>query len=124
MPRLREGLRYKQYNCYLNVSLYPQSANKNIALLLMDMEDNSVISKITVNPEDSFPQTHACIKNYSENEGMLEFVEDNNIVVVDDSATCILMCSGQVTSCLRIADDIYQEYLKVLEMYKKEMSRI
>ncbi|MFL0196435.1 hypothetical protein ACJDU8_12840 [Clostridium sp. WILCCON 0269] len=124
MFRLREGLKYKKYNCYLNVSLYPESTNKNIALLLVDMEDDSIVSKITVNPEEDFPQTHACIKDYSENEGMLEFVEDNNIVIIDDSSTFILMCSGQVASCLRVADDIYQEYLKVLEMYKNEMSQI
>ncbi|WP_254908741.1 hypothetical protein [Clostridium tyrobutyricum] len=120
MNRLREGLKYKYWNCYLDVGLYPQSFNKNIGLTLIDIEDDSPIAKITVNPERSFPQTHMCIKDYSENDGMLEFVEKNRIAIIDDTATCILMESGQVAPCLRIATDIYEEYLKILDRYKKE----
>ncbi len=89
MNRLREGLKYKDWNCYLDVGLYTQSDNKNIALTLIDTEDGSVVARITVNPEESFPQTHACIKDYSENDGMLDFVEKNNIVVIDDTAKIV-----------------------------------
>lgn len=87
---------------------------------MIDTDDSSVVARITVKPEESFLQTHVCIKDYSENDGILEFVEKNKIVVVDNTAKMILMRSGQVALCLRIADDIYQEYLKVLDRYKKE----
>ncbi|MBU3208574.1 hypothetical protein KPL28_02855 [Clostridium algidicarnis] len=83
------------------------------------MEGDGDIAKCTVNPEVKFPQTHACIKNWSENEGVLMFLLANKILIHDDTAMDIEMCP-----CLRIADDVYKEYLEVLERFNNETEDI
>ncbi len=118
---IRNNLKYKGYSCYVDVCLYPQAPNKNIALRLMDMEDDGVVAVMTVNPNEEFPQTHTCIKDYSENEGILAFAIENEIIIEDDTAHPILLPSGIIVDCFRVADDIYNKYLEVLKDYKNEM---
>ncbi len=118
---MRNNLKYKGYNCYVDVCLYPQAPNKNIALRLMDIEDDGVVAVMTVNPNEEFPQTHACIKDYSENEGILNFAIANKIVIEDDTAHPVLLSSGVIVDCFRVADDVYKQYLKVLSDYKSKV---
>lgn len=62
-------LRWKNYN------------NRRRALEIIDAEDGCPVMVATVNiPEVPLAENEVIIKNYSENEGVLEFLQENGIV--------------------------------------------
>jgi hypothetical protein len=70
---------YSNYTVSLEWSKY--SSNGRIALQLIDAEDGSPIMTATVNiPDVPLQSDEMIIKNYSENEGVLEFLQENKIV--------------------------------------------
>lgn len=57
--------------------------NGRVALLLVDTKDGSLITTATINvPEKELKPHEVIIKNYSENEGILDVLIENNIVEV------------------------------------------
>ena len=54
--------------------------NNNTALVLLD-EDNELVSMATLNLGDVLAEDEAYIKDYSENSGMLEALEEAGVVV-------------------------------------------
>ena len=60
-------------------------ANGRTSINLMDVEDNQPYAVASVNlPDVLLLDNEVLIKDYSENEGMLEFLTTNNIVVPTD----------------------------------------
>lgn len=56
--------------------------NDRLAIQLVDREDGSLVAKATLNvPEISVGPDEAVIKNYSENEGMLEALQEAGLVL-------------------------------------------
>lgn len=53
--------------------------NDNIGLNLIDNEDNCLFATATINI-DKLDEGFTIIKNYSENEGILELLLENNVV--------------------------------------------
>lgn len=53
--------------------------NGNVAILLRDKEEGEVVTVATVNTVP-LPDRLVAIKNYSENEGVLDFLIENNVV--------------------------------------------
>jgi hypothetical protein len=69
---------YSEYDVILEWGTY---SNKRKALELIDSEDGCPIMVATVNvPEVQLEPNEIIIKNYSENEGVLEFLQENGIV--------------------------------------------
>jgi hypothetical protein len=70
-----------QYETY-NVSLeFGKYNNGRTAIELIDLEDGCPVMMATVNlPDVSLSDDEVIIKNYSENEGVLEFLIENGIV--------------------------------------------
>jgi hypothetical protein len=64
-------------NCYFVPSRY--SSNNNLALKI-ESEDKGLICVCTVNPDEKLSDDVICIKNYSENEGMVEFLKNMGII--------------------------------------------
>lgn len=83
-----------QYETY-NVSLkFGRYHNRRIAIEVIDLEDGCPVMMATVNlPDVSLSADEVIIKNYSENEGVLEFLIENGIV----SAPVRSVSSGWVT---------------------------
>jgi len=69
---------YKQYKAVVVRSKYVN--NDNLALMLIDEEDGSPITKITVNTEDKLPEGFGYVKNYSENEGIMEVLQEEGLI--------------------------------------------
>ena len=70
--------RFDDYNVMLQFATYQTGQTR---LALIDINDHSPIAVATVNiPEVKLKTDEVIIKDYSENEGMLEFLVDNNIV--------------------------------------------
>lgn len=69
---------YKQYKAVVVRSKYMN--NDNLALMLIDEKDGSPITKITVNTEDKLPEGFGYVKNYSENEGIMEVLQEEGLV--------------------------------------------
>jgi len=65
-----------------NVDLsWGQYSNGRKALQIIDTEDGCPIMVATVNvPEEPLAENETIIKNYSENEGVLDFLQENKIV--------------------------------------------
>jgi len=69
-------VKFKQWNCKAKRGMYP---NGNTAIQLFT-EDGEPIAKGTVNLYDKLSKNKAYIKDYSENEGMLESLKEAGIV--------------------------------------------
>lgn len=79
-------IKFKQWNCtivashYLIPATHTVSHDKRKAIILV--ENNEVIAVATVNmPDYPCEENQVYIKNYSENEGMLQTLIDNNIIL-------------------------------------------
>jgi hypothetical protein len=69
---------YSEYDVSLSWGNY---SNGRKALRLIDQEDGLPVMTATVNvPEAELAEKEIIIKNYSENEGVLEFLQENGIV--------------------------------------------
>ena len=68
---------YSDYNVIIESGRY---RNGRLALELIDAEDGCPVMTATVNlPEVKLEENEIIIKNYSENEGVLEFLIENKI---------------------------------------------
>ena len=66
------------YNCKLHIARY---SNGRVAISLVDAVDGSPIFKATVNvPSENVPEGYVAIKNYSENEGVLDYLVQAGVV--------------------------------------------
>lgn len=73
------NLKYKNYDCVLRSSRYNYGGG--IALQLFDANDGELISVCTVNlPEEELGENEVFIKDYSENEGMVNFLVNEGII--------------------------------------------
>jgi hypothetical protein len=62
-----------------------QYTNGRVAIQLISVEDNEPYAVASVNvPDARLESDEVIIKDYSENEGMLEFLLQNNIVTLTD----------------------------------------
>jgi len=69
---------YATYQCTLKVEAY---SNGRTALCLIDAEDGSPVCTATINvPEVELKPNEVIIKNYSENEGILDVLVNAGIV--------------------------------------------
>jgi hypothetical protein len=69
---------YSEYDVSLSWGNY---SNGRKALRLIDQEDGLPVMTATVNvPEAELAEKEIIIKNYSENEGVLGFLQENGIV--------------------------------------------
>ena len=69
---------YAEYNVLIKKKKY---SNGRTVLELIDSMDGAPVMVATVNvPEVSLGPTEVIIKNYSENEGVLEFLQEHGIV--------------------------------------------
>ena len=69
---------FLNYKCNI---VKEQYANGRTALLLIDADDNEHVATATVNlPDDDIPEKYVAIKDYSENEGMLNLLIKEKIV--------------------------------------------
>lgn len=69
---------YKDYSCIVKRGKY--SDNMNLALILIDEEDGSVVANVTVNTDEILDSNLGYVKNYSEGEGMLEALKKAGLV--------------------------------------------
>lgn len=80
-------LKYYKGEVYLQGGYY---ANGRRAIKIMSLPKGEVVVKATVNvPDVSLEDGEVIIKDYAENEGVLKFLQENNIVgpVLDDAIT-------------------------------------
>lgn len=69
---------FKNYNISVNKAKY---SNGRTAIQLTDKEDGSPFATATINlPQEKLEKDEVIIKNYSENEGILDFLISNNII--------------------------------------------
>ena len=69
---------FLNYKCNI---VKEQYTNGRTALLLIDVDDNEHVATATVNlPDDDIPEKYVAIKDYSENEGMLNLLIKEKIV--------------------------------------------
>lgn len=66
------------HQVYINLGKY---ANGRVSISLMDASDHLPYATASVNlPEVFLEEGEVCIKDYSENEGMFDFLIQNNII--------------------------------------------
>lgn len=69
---------YSEYNVTISKRKY---SNGRTSLQIIDAEDGFPVMTATTNvPEVELAENEIIIKNYSENEGVLEFLQENGIV--------------------------------------------
>lgn len=72
-------IKFQQWDCILEMGGY--SNNGRIALELIDERDGEFVATATVNiPEANLPWDELLIKDYSENEGMLDCLVNAGLV--------------------------------------------
>jgi hypothetical protein len=71
-------VKFLQYNCKVCITRY---SNDKIAIQLFDVEDNSTVATASINlPHIELEKDEVIIKDYSENEGLLQVLLDAKIV--------------------------------------------
>lgn len=70
-------MKFKHWDCNIKIGYY---ANGNTAIQLFGKEDHEPVATATINLYEKLPQNQAYIKDYSENEGMLEVLMEAGIV--------------------------------------------
>lgn len=76
---MSKSLRFAGFNCIVERSRY--SNNNRTALLLIDAEDGEPVATATVNlPEVEMAPGEVAIKNWSENEGMVEVLVQAGVI--------------------------------------------
>lgn len=70
---------FKGHNCVIKSSKYTN--NDNLALVLLDNESGELIAHVTVNSDKKFPSDVAILKDYSENEGLLDVIIESGLIV-------------------------------------------
>jgi hypothetical protein len=79
IPEVPQTLRYKEYQVRLKTFNY-QVGNR-IGLQMVNQKDGSLITTVTTNvPDVPIGPGEACVKSYSENEGMFEWLVSNRLV--------------------------------------------
>lgn len=71
-------VKFAGFDCIVKKTKYMN--NNNLALVLLDKEDGEMVTQVTVNTEQKFPDDVALVKDYSENEGMLEAITEAGLV--------------------------------------------
>lgn len=71
------------FECIVQIITYANPPNLGIELL--DTEDGGPVATATINPNYLLPAGHVLVKNYSENEGVLQALSDAGIVVFTGS---------------------------------------
>lgn len=68
-------------DCWVTINHKRYAGNGRHVLELRDVDDGSVVMIATTNlPHVDLGPSEVIIKNYSENEGVLEFLQENGIV--------------------------------------------
>lgn len=67
-----------EYDCRLEWLNY--TSNGNVALVARDAVDGSPIGTLSINTYEELPPDVVAINDYSENEGVLKSLMDNNVV--------------------------------------------
>lgn len=76
---------FQEWTCFITKTKYP---NGNIKLKLIDTEDGQTVCTLTTNFTDielTQEEIETCIfvKDYAENEGVLQFLLDNDLIEKD-----------------------------------------
>ena len=67
------------YNVFLNITAYRNNGRK--AIQLIDAEDGCPFMMVTTNlPEENLEDDEIIVKNYSENQGILQFLMQHNLI--------------------------------------------
>jgi len=74
-------VRFRTWDCTLHFREY---ANGNIAILLEDVRDGQPVATATINPNVKLSPEYVCIKDYSENTGMLDALIEAGVVEPED----------------------------------------
>lgn len=70
--------KYGEYkDCWFQVSSYAE--NDNLAVEIWSAEEGP-ITRVTVNPGVEIPRTQIAVKDYSENEGMVDFLKSEGLI--------------------------------------------
>jgi hypothetical protein len=71
-------MKYKQWNVELELGEY---SNNRVGISLIDSNDGEYVLTATINiPEVPLADDEVIIKNYSENEGILDWLIENEII--------------------------------------------
>lgn len=71
-------IRYKKWDC--NVLFHTYRDNGNTAIQLVDARDGQPVVTASVNLVTKLPEDQVYIKDYSENEGVLEALVEGGII--------------------------------------------
>jgi hypothetical protein len=72
-------IRFRQWDCSIEFLSY---SNGRMAIQLSDINDESPIATATINvPELHLEDREVVIKDYSENEGLLDCLVENGVVI-------------------------------------------
>lgn len=75
-----KNLQFRQWKVDLSFAFYV--TGESMAIQLRDSQDGSPIATATVNLSTYLPANQVYVKDYSENEGMLQFLTDNKVVTL------------------------------------------
>ena len=76
--KLKQQVKFKEWTCDVFYSKYAE--NGNASLTLIDSTDHSPIAIASVNPGVEIPSDYVVIKDYSENEGMVDALIKADII--------------------------------------------
>jgi len=76
---IMKTINFNGFTCTVNITKY---ADGNNAILLNDAADGSPVATASVNmPDANIPNGHVCIKDWSENTGMLNTLVEAGVVI-------------------------------------------
>ena len=98
-----------KYGTYQNcVFVKGKYENGNLALQIISNEEGP-ITTVTINPGQKIPSSYIAIKNYSENEGMVEFLQ--SLGIIGTNIICIIPSGYVEIPVFEFNEIILEKYL-------------
>lgn len=104
-------VKFKNWNCIIEWSIYSQ--NNNIAIKLLDEKTKELVAVATTNTSEETPLPGVQIKDYSENEGMWQALV--NASVIEDEVIRTIASGYVEVKVAKLTEAAQKDFEKWLE---------
>lgn len=105
-------VKFRQWDCITKIGWY---GNGNLAIQLFDVEDGSPVAIATTNTGKVLPDNQVAIKDWTENQGMLEALEEAGVIDSCVDTEWINLMAGLFAPICIISEEFRKEVEKAKE---------
>lgn len=102
-------VKFKKWDCVTRIGWY---GNGNLGIELIDEEDGGVVAKATTNTGKVLPDNQVAIKDWTENMGMVEALEEAGVIDKCVGSEWVNLMAGLFAPIYTITEEFKKEVEK------------